>query len=443
MQKQKSLMALFVPIALETLLMMLTGMVDTVMLSSVGDAAVGAVGTDNTYLSIFLITFNVIASGLVAVVTQFLGAGHTRAAGQTLNVGLCFNAVVGGLVSLFLLTQTDLILNLAGIASGLLAPARTYMKIVGGFCFVQALVSVYSSYLRAFGFARQSLLVSVGANGVNLILNAFFPFYMGWGVAGVALATVLSRIGNLLVCWVYVRLKIHTEEGGERMRRREILRQIVRIGLPSALETALYCVASAMTVRFLNQMDTEGLNVTAKVYASQLANFSYCGAAALSQANGLLTGWQVGAGKLEECYHKTNRVAVIAILSSIAIAALFASLANPLLGLFTMDRQLIRVASQLMIIDIALEAGRAANLVYGQSLKVSGDSVYPSAVAAVFMYLVMVSGSWLLGIRMKLWVQGVYVAMAADEGIRALMMWLRWRSGKWRTKGIITRKSGG
>lgn len=74
MQQQKGLIALFIPMALETLFMMLTGMADTVMLSSVSDSAVGAVGTANTYISIFIITFGIISSGMVAVVTQFIGA---------------------------------------------------------------------------------------------------------------------------------------------------------------------------------------------------------------------------------------------------------------------------------------------------------------------------------------------------------------------------------
>lgn len=438
MQKQKGLVELFIPMALETLFMMLTGMADTVMLSSVSDGAVGAVGTANTYINIFIITFGIISSGMVAVVTQFIGGGKIRAAGQALTIGLGFNAVIGGLISSVLFFQTDLILRAAGIAPMLFPMARDYLRIVGGFCFVNALISVFSSYLRAFGYTKQSLFATIGANIANLILNALFLFRLGWGVPGVALATVISRIGNLAFCALWVKLRIHTNDGSEPLSYLMILRQIIRIGLPAALETALYNVASAVTVRFLNQMDAQGLHITAKTYASQLANFSFCSSAALSQANGLITGWQVGAGQLEECYRKTNKVALFACIGSGGIAALFAIFAKPLLGLFTSDPVLIDMAAKLMAVDIVLEIGRSGNLVYGQALKVSGDSIFPSAIGAVFMYLVMVGGSWLLGIRLGMLSLGVLLAMAADECVRAILMAWRWHSGAWRKKGIFT-----
>lgn len=438
MQQQKGLIALLIPMALETLFMMLTGMADTVMLSSVSDSAVGAVGTANTYISIFIITFGIISSGMVAVVTQFIGAKKMRAAGQALTVGLGFNAILGGIISAILYFETDWILHAAVVAPALFPMARDYLRIVGGFCFVNALISVLSSYLRAFGFTKQSLYATIGANIANLILNAVFLFLCHWGVAGVALATVISRIGNLAFCALWVRLHIRTNDGSVPMSYAVILRQIVRIGLPAALETALYNVASALTVRFLNQMDAEGLHITAKTYASQFANFSFCSSAALSQANGLITGWQVGAGALDACYRKTNKAAIGAVLGSAGIAALFAIFAKPLLHLFTDDSLLIDMAAKLIAVDIILEVGRSGNVVYGQALKVSGDAIFPSAIGAIFMYLVMVGGSWLLGIRLGLLSLGVLIAMAADECVRAVLMAWRWHSGAWRSKGIFT-----
>lgn len=81
---------------------MLSGMVDTLMLSSVSDQAVGAVGTANTYISVFIIMFGVISSGMVAVMTQNIGAGKPGIAYQARQLGLIFNAVIGMLMSVFL-----------------------------------------------------------------------------------------------------------------------------------------------------------------------------------------------------------------------------------------------------------------------------------------------------------------------------------------------------
>ena len=101
--ERKTLTQLSVPICLETLFYMLSGMVDTLMLSSVSDQAVGAVGTANTYIGVFIIMFGVISSGMVAVMSQNIGAGKPGIAYQTRQLGLVFNALTGILMSFILL----------------------------------------------------------------------------------------------------------------------------------------------------------------------------------------------------------------------------------------------------------------------------------------------------------------------------------------------------
>lgn len=97
--ERKTLAQLSVPICLETLFYMLSGMVDTLMLSSVSDQAVGAVGTANTYIGVFIIMFGVISSGMVAVMSQNIGAGRPGIAYQARQLGLIFNALTGILIS--------------------------------------------------------------------------------------------------------------------------------------------------------------------------------------------------------------------------------------------------------------------------------------------------------------------------------------------------------
>lgn len=100
--QRKTLTQLSIPICFETLFYMLSGMIDTLMLSSVSDQAVGAVGTANTYISVFIIMFGIISSGMVAVMTQNIGAGKPGIAYQARQLGLIFNAVIGVLMAVFL-----------------------------------------------------------------------------------------------------------------------------------------------------------------------------------------------------------------------------------------------------------------------------------------------------------------------------------------------------
>lgn len=434
---RKTLLQLFIPISLETLCFMLTGMVDTIMLSSVGDAAVGAVGTANTYIGVFIIMFNIISSGMIAVMTQYIGANKPGIAYQAKQIGAIFNAILGILLSVFLFFFSGKVLELVGVAPMLMDYAKTYLEIVGGFCFLNALIPIFSSYLRAFGFSKHPLYATMTGNILNLVLNAFFLFVMKWGVAGVAIATVISRIVNLLINIICSRILIKTDMYTERMKTFDIFKQIIRIGLPSAFETALYNIALTLTIRFLNQMDANGLNVTARAYAMQIANFSFCVGVSLAQANAILTGWHVGAKEYDKCDKQTKKAAIIGIIVATILESLFAIFSAQIMRLFSDDPEMVRLVGILLTIDIVLEIGRVGNLVFGQALKTSGDAVFPTVIAAIFMYLCMVLGTYVFGIRLGLLAVGAYIAMASDECVRAIFMFARWQSGKWRKKGLV------
>ena len=221
--QRKTLTQLSIPICFEILFYMLSGMVDTLMLSSVSDQAVGAVGTANTYISVFIIMFGVISSGMVAVMTQNIGAGKPGIAYQARQLGLIFNAVIGVLMSVFLAVFSGNILKMVSIAPALFDSANTYLRIVGGACFLNVLIPIYSSYLRVFGYTKQSLWASIIGNVINFILNAVFLFVMNWGVMGVATATVISRIINLIIVATMGAVLIKAKESPERIAPGKIL----------------------------------------------------------------------------------------------------------------------------------------------------------------------------------------------------------------------------
>ena len=435
--ERKTLAQLSVPICLETLFYMLSGMVDTLMLSSVSDQAVGAVGTANTYIGVFIVMFGIISSGMVAVMSQNIGAGRPGIAYQARQLGMIFNAVIGILMSAVLAVFSGGILRMVSIAPALFEPAETYLKIVGGTCFLNALIPIFSSYLRVFGYTKHSLIGTIVGNILNIILNSVFLYVFHRGVMGVAVATVISRIVNLIIVAIMGAVLIKAKQSPERISPQKILAQIVKIGFPAALETALYNVAMTFIVRFMNQMDANGMNVTARSYAMQIADFSYCAGAALAQANAIMTGWRIGAKELEECDRGTRKAVIYGLVTATCFSVTFALSGRFIVHIFTDNTQMISLVVKLLIIDIFLEFGRVTNLVYSQALKTSGDALFPVIMGAIFMYLFAVGGTYFLGIHMGLLAVGAYIAMAGDECVRAVGMVLRWKSGKWKSKSLV------
>ena len=435
--QQKKLHQLFFPIFLEILFSMLAGAIDTLMLSSVGDAAVGAVGTANTYIGVFIIMFSIISSGMVAVMTQYIGAGRPSVAHQALKLGLIFNFAVGVVITAALTFGAGTILRIVGIADGLMEYGKTYLQVVGAFCLCNAIAPIYSSYLRSFGHTAPTMAATITANVANLALNALFLFVFHWGVWGVALATGLSRLINMLWLMIAARRRIHVAREESMPSSREIFTAIVKVGLPAAMETSLYNMAIALVTRFLNQMDAQGIQTTARSYAAQITCFSYSVGAALAYANAILAGWRIGAGELEACDRGTRRAGLLGVAVSVAVSGILAIFAEPVVGLFTDDPEMIRLVGYLLIIDIALEAGRVVNLVYGTALKTSGDALFPMVIAVVFAFLCAAGGTWLFGLRLGWLAVGAYAAMALDECVRAVGMIARWRTGKWKHQNLV------
>lgn len=190
----------------------------------------------------------------------------------------------------------------------------------------------------------------------------------------------------------------------------------------------------------MNQMDESGFHVTARAYAAQIANFSYCAGAALAQANAIMTGWRIGEGDYEACDKGTKKAAWIGIVVAAGLEIIFVLCADVLIRIFTQDLEMIRLVKILLTIDIVLEVGRVTNLVFGQALKTSGDAIFTTMIGVLFMYLCMVGGTWFFGIHLNLLAVGAYIGLATDECVRAMFMFLRWQSGKWRTKGFIQRQ---
>ena len=233
--ERKTLTQLSVPIGLETLFYMLSGMVDTLMLSSVSDQAVGAVGTANTYIGVFIIMFGVISSGMIAVMSQNIGAGRPGIAYQARQLGLIFNALIGIVMSVVLATFSGGLLRIVSIAPALLEPAEIYLRIVGGTCFLNALIPIFSSYLRVFGYTKHSLIGTVVGNVLNIILNSVFLFAFNWGVMGVAVAIMLALFSFTCLISYYYEAEtaaMYLFQGESKAKVRKVVTWIMRIAMP-------------------------------------------------------------------------------------------------------------------------------------------------------------------------------------------------------------------
>ena len=291
------------PIFMELLLNILLSNVDTVMLSNYSQNSVGAVGNANQMMFMFIILFNVIAAATGVVVAQYLGAKKTENMNQIYSLAVIFNLALGVLMSFVTFFASGNLMKLLKVDASQVGDAVTYMKIVGGFLFLQAGYNVMVQILRCHGYTRVGMYISLSVNLVNILGNWLFLYgplkFLELGVAGVAISTVVARILALTVALViFFRLKI----GKISMKElnpfpRKIFIKMLRIGVPSAGENLVYSFYQLILMSFINPMGANAAN--AKVYANTLMSFSVVFANAMAQATQIVTGHLVGAGREE------------------------------------------------------------------------------------------------------------------------------------------------
>ena len=194
---RKQLFDLSGPIFIETLLIILLGTVDIVMLSRHSDDTVAAVGVVNQLLNMVFIVFGVTTLGTSVLCSQYLGAGQKKNVVQTIGVSLLFNAIIGIIISAFLFFYGQELLQLMDLAPALIDEGLPYMRIVGGFAFVQAIALTLSAILRSHNMAYYPMRVTLLINIVNIIGNYTLIFGKfgapPLGVSGAAISTSVCR----------------------------------------------------------------------------------------------------------------------------------------------------------------------------------------------------------------------------------------------------------
>ena len=207
---KKRLAKLAAPIFIETLLIMMLGAVDTIMLSRHSDSSVAAVGVVNQIIMLTFLIFEVINLGTSVLCSQYLGARLQKKVVQVVGVSILVNIVIGVSVSLFLFSCAGPILRLMGLTPELMTDGMDYMRIVGAFAFFQAISLTLSASLRSANKAIYPMLVTVVVNILNIIGNYSLIFgrfgFPELGVEGAAISTAFSRgvsMVLLFICLLY------------------------------------------------------------------------------------------------------------------------------------------------------------------------------------------------------------------------------------------------
>ncbi|MDE2081060.1 MAG: MATE family efflux transporter [Burkholderiales bacterium] len=444
MPRQPRLFALAWPLFVELLLGIAVGIVGTALAGHLSDAAGAAFALANNVLGMLFILFRIVGAGVGVVLTQNLGAGRRAAADAVACAVLGASTWIGGLAALLALLGAAPLLRLLNAPAGVLPLALPLLQLLAPALLLDAWNASMAGVMRAHLRARDTLAVMVAMHGTHLLLAPLLMLGLGsWGglgLPGYALALVAARLLALVLHRALWRRRLGLVPRAAdwwRLRRTE-LAAVAHIGLPGAAENIAYRLAAMVSVAVAGSLGTRALATQA--YTQQVISVGLLFGLATGLSAETVVGHLIGAGRLHQAHRVVRRALARGLAVSVVMAGT-AALAGPwVLRIFTTDARIVAAGSVLLWWTVLLEPGRTFNLVVINALRAAGDARYPVLAGAASMLVVLAGGSWLLGSHLGLGLVGVWIAYAADEWLRGLLMWRRWATLAWVPQARASRR---
>ena len=420
---------------LEQVLSITVGLADTIMVSSVGEAAVSGVSLVDMLNVLIINIFSALATGGAVVVAQLLGARERKracdASRQLYLVVIVISLIIAVLIMLFRVPLLRLLFG--SIEDDVMDSALTYLTVSVFSYPILAIYNAGAALFRAQGNSRISMLIAGLINVVNLIGNSILIYVLKWGVAGAALSSVFSRGVAAVVITVLLLHPDHpvTLRTGKRFRPElPLIRRILQIGIPNGLENSLFQLGRILVVSMIALFGTT--QIAANAVANNLDAVAVIPGQAMSLAMITVVGQCIGAGDIPQARRMANKLMKITYLINGACCLLTIAATPLVLKIYNMSPEAISLGMTLIFIH-----NGCAMLIWPASftlpnvLRAANDVRYPMVCSVASMMLLRLASGYVLGVMCNLGAIGIWIAMVADWACRSICFFLRFRGTRW------------
>lgn len=439
------------PLFVEQILSTLVSFVDTAMVGSLGAAATAAVSISNSF--VFLINGVVIALGvgITAYVARSVGARDYHAAKAYIRHALLLLLFIGVPVALMPVIFYKQIPLWMGADAEYLKQAQQYLLITSSFRIFTMAMMVLGSVYRGRGDTKTPLRVNIVVNLLNVVGNyllihdnhvvhlSLFGAELnipmigaGMGVAGAALSTGISWLlgGGTLLALLFIK------EDPTRISIKDsfkpdwpLLGRVIKLSVPAMLERLCMSGAGIVVTKSIATLGTTA--VAANAVYSTAESLSYMPAFAFANACTTLVGQALGAKKPDLAKRYANRTVGVGAVVMFAALLLLYFFANPLVRIINSDADVVALAELCLKIVAFVQPIQLVTWVLAGALRGAGDTKWPFYITAIGNWLVRVMGTLLCIYVFGMGLPEAVICMCLDQVLRATLMTLRFRSGKW------------
>ena len=257
------------------------------------------------------------------------------------------------------------------------------------------------------------------------------------GVEGAAISTAFSRGVSMVILFVILfRKHIHRFPLAYFRPFPFIeLKNLMRVGLPSAGEQLSYSSSQVVITFFINMLGVEAL--ATRTYCVNIIMFVYLFSISMAQGGAICIGHLIGEKKPHAAFLLGKYVMKKSVMITLILSGIIAASGHAILSWLTSNPEIIRMGVIVLLIDVVLEIGRPINIFATNALRAAGDVNYPFYVGLVVMWSVAVGIGYLFGIYWAWGICGMWVAFALDENIRGIIFVRRWYGMKWVNKSFV------
>ncbi len=454
--QNKETIKLALPVFIELILGVSIGYINQFMFAGIPQAT-NAIGQVNQVTNIFIVSFTVLSSSSLILITQLKGSNNNEGIKKIYPLTLSINLILGLLVCLVLLLISFFIFNLMDVDTQIIPLAKLYLYISAPSLIFYSLNQAYSSFLRANKKMVQPTIISFATNISNIIISAIVI----WGIPdlsieekiiGVGFSTLISRFISFLASYLFFKISIK-----EKISLKELkpfpwnyLKKQLKIGLPTAGETLSYNLSQFVLAIIVN-MSCNVLDQNLRTYIMTFTSIIYLFANGSGIAMQVIEGNLLGqddkekasklvsdTGKMARIVSFIMSIIVLAIAFPVFSALMQSAVDNPTINVNNADSIYCGLtAVYCLLINVVLEQGRATNLVYVKGLETAGDIAFPVTSSILTSWILTVGVSALLCLVFDLGIYGAFIGACLDECVRGISFYIRWKRGTWKKFNLL------
>ena len=433
--------SLLIPVVLEQLLNSIMGTADTMMVSNVGSAAISAVSLVDSINILVIQAFSALAAGGAIVCAQYIGQQNQERANESARQVLFIITLISIVVSAICLGFKKPLLRLifGSVEADVMRASEIYFFYTAlSFPFI-ALYDAAASIFRAQDNTKGPMTISMISNIMNIVGNAIMIWGFHMGVAGAAIATLISRIFCALVVLIQLRRDRQPIVVRDYLKIRPdwpMIGRILGIGIPSGVENSMFQLGKLAIQSTVSTLGT--VAIAAQAMTNILENLN--GIAGIGVGVGLMTivGQCMGANRKDEAVYYIKKLSVIAEVTIIESCLLVFILTRPVTMLGGMEKTSADMCwHMVMWITIVKPIMWVSAFVPAYGLRAAGDVKFSMISSCAVMWLCRFCLSVLLIRGLGFGPMGVWIGMFADWTVRAVLFTWRFHSRKWLEHKVI------